>query len=103
MSTDHKRADSSFDELSRAAAAAGFAMAAPDDDFPRSESRQPATVAISVEELARGARRGPAASDAAAEVLAARTTSPEAGKGLLASANSVRETVFGYLRLSVPA
>ena len=93
---------SSLDELARAAAAAGFAMAAPDDDFGPNERRVNQIAPVSVEELARGGQRM-ATADQLPAVIAARPIEPAAPKGLLAGANSVRDTVYGYLRLGVPA
>lgn len=88
-----------LEDLERAAAAAGFAMAGIDDlsdAHPRNAPK-----AQAAEDVARGAR--------APKVALPALTSPHAatdanGKGRLASgAQAVRESVYGYLRFGIPA
>ena len=90
-----------LDELHRAAEAAGFAMAAPDDDDGATERAVPVRK-VSVEEVARGGLRGQPADRQL--LLAAPRTQPNAAPSrLIAGAHSVRETVYGYLGFGVPA
>ena len=97
-----------LDDLMRAAEAAGFAMAAPDDDPMQVSAAVPISAivspAVSVEDLARGARRAVTAEQAAAQT---GVTTAAAGsmvpKSVRTSANSMRDTVYGYLGLGVPA
>jgi hypothetical protein len=94
-------APSSLDDLMRAAAAAGFALATDDDEVSVKPARS-AEAAISVEDSARGARRPVTA----AEFVAAgqsRADAPTSTSAVRAGANTVRDTVYGYLRMGVPA
>ena len=87
-----------LDELDRAAAAAGYAMAAEDDE---AQYRAPRTADDSV---ARGGRVPTV--QAALAALPGPTQSAmrmEPSKGIAHSAHSVRETVYGYLGLAAPA
>ncbi len=91
-----------LDDLMRAAEAAGFAMAAPDDDPMQVSAAVPISAlvspAVSVEDLARGARRAVPAEQTG--VAAAGSMVP---KSVRTGANSMRDTVYGYLGLGVPA
>ncbi len=95
---------SGLDDLMRAAEAAGFAMAAPDDDPMQTSATVPissiASPAVSVEDLARGARRAVTAEHNGGASTAAGAMAP---KSVRISANSMRETVYGYLGFGVPA
>ncbi len=95
---------SRLDELMRAAEAAGFAMATPDDDLGNTTAAVPISTilpaAMSVEDLARGARRAVTAEQAGGAAVATGTMMP---KSVRTGANSMRETVYGYLRFGVPA
>ena len=93
---------SGHDELLRAAAAAGFAMATAEDDLTTADRQTSSGSKVSVEELARGGRAVPATEMQALAVVARHQT-PTAPRGLMASANTVRETVYGYLGFGVPA
>jgi hypothetical protein len=95
-------APSSLDDLMRAAAAAGYALAADDDEAAVLKPALAVEPAISVEDSARGARR-PAT--AAEFVAAGQARAPEATatSTVRAGANTVRDTVYGYLRMGVPA
>ena len=86
MSVSH-----TLDELNRAAAAAGYAMAAVDDEADL------AVVKSSGDEVARGARVPTAQSVLAA--LPAPRRGTDTSRGFLAGANTVRDTVYGYLGL----
>ncbi len=85
-------------ELFRAAEAAGFAMAAPDDDIAASTSLAAALRVSNVEDLARGARDVKSAQSSVP--LAVGAGMPSGGRS---GAQTVRETVYGYLRFGVPA
>jgi hypothetical protein len=92
----------SIDELNRAAAAAGFAMAGMDDE-PATTARTTAPrSAVSVEDSARGARQVAAAAPSS-DQTAARAILPAGANTLRAGANSVRDTLYGYLGFGVPA
>jgi hypothetical protein len=95
---------SRLDELMRAAEAAGFAMATPDDELSNATAAIPISAilpaSMSVEDLARGARRAVTAEKTGVATMAAGTMMP---KSVRTSANSMRETVYGYLRFGVPA
>ena len=88
MSVSH-----TLDELNRAAAAAGYAMAAVDDEADL------AVVKSSGDEVARGARVPTAQSVLATLPAPRRGRDTDTSRGFLASANTVRDTVFGYLGL----
>jgi hypothetical protein len=91
----------SLEELMRAATAAGYAMAAMDDEPAVASVTTTETVSVSVEDSARGARRPVTA----AEFVAAgpdRSVVASAS-GVRSSATAVRDTVYGYLRMGVPA
>ena len=91
-----------LDDLDRAAAAAGFAMAAVDDD-PDYAVVKPARP--SGDAVARGARVPQVREVMGAIPLAhaAQRRVDDAGRGLMAGAHTVRETVFGYLGLNASA
>ena len=91
-----------LDDLDRAAAAAGFAMAAVDDDpdYAVVKAARPSGDAV-----ARGARV-PQFREVMAAIPAANSAQrrvDDAGRGLMAGAHTVRETVFGYLGLNASA
>ncbi len=91
-----------LDELLRAAEAAGFAMAAPDDDQTPFATTVSASTAVTVEDLARGAR----AVSARPAVVALAASGPVGAlvpKSVRSGAHTVRETVYGYLGFGVPA
>jgi hypothetical protein len=83
-----------LDELLRAAEAAGFAMAAPDEEPTLAATT---VQAVSVEDIARGAR------DVKSTQTAPAQPSGFARNGGRSGAYSVRETVYGYLGFGVPA
>lgn len=90
-----------LDDLNRAAAAAGFSMAPVEDD---ADAPNLQTSSARGDDVARGARV-PTVREALSVLPqpAERRSQPDPVKGLMAGANSVRETVFGYLGLSVTA
>jgi hypothetical protein len=90
---------SGHDELLRAAEAAGFAMAAPDDE-QTAIATSVSSSSVTVEDLARGARAISSAPPAAASTGAVGALVP---KSVRSGAHTVRETVYGYLGLGVPA
>ena len=83
----------SMDELNRAAEAAGFAMAGAADDFD--DASLVTSAKIPVEYVARGARP-------ARPVSADHSTSNNRSR-LTSGALAVRESVYGYLGLGLPA
>jgi hypothetical protein len=90
-------ADVGLDELLRAVEAAGFAMAAPEDE-PTSVAADAAVVkAVSVEDRARGAR------DVKITQSNSRPSSVLVPDSVRTGGHSVRETVYGYLRFGAPA
>ena len=90
-----------LDDLERAAAAAGFAMAATEDGSDLSQPMHATPSAQSAEELARGARQPKMNLPALAGPQSATNA---ASKGRLATgAQTVRESVYGYLRFGIPA
>ena len=96
MGTDH-----TLEQLNRAAAAAGFAMAT-DDDLDFKKSSRPAG-----DEVARGART-PTAQQALAVLQGSSATQrtpaiSAPANALVAGANTVRATVYGYLGLGAVA
>lgn len=98
MSSSESSADAGLDQLMRAACAAGFAMVSLEDEEAVAPMR---AVVRNVEELARGGRQAVAGSNLPAVV---RDRVAPGAKGLVSSAaSSVRETVYGYLGLGVPA
>lgn len=80
-----------LEDLARAASAAGYAMASVDDD-----SSIVSTVPVG-EEVARGGRIPTASSMIAALPSPTHRPAHTEGKGLVAGAQHIRETVFGYL------
>jgi hypothetical protein len=86
-----------LDELLRAAEAAGFAMAAPDEGLASVSPIAPAVKTASVEDLARGAR------DVRTVQFGSAATGAIAAQASRTSAPTMRETVYGYLRFGVPA
>jgi len=86
-----------LDDLARAAEAAGFAMAGAADDFDvQSESM---TAKVPVESVARGFRP-----DDSRPNLPILTRSTRPARSRLASgAHAVRESLYGYLGLGIPA
>jgi hypothetical protein len=90
-------ADVRLNELLRAVEAAGFAMAAPDDEPTSVAAGAPIVKAVSVEDRARGAR------DVINAQSTARRSSVLVPASVRTGAHSVRETVYGYLRFGAPA
>jgi hypothetical protein len=86
-----------LDELIRAAEAAGFAMASPDDEPAAQALRVPAGKIVSVEDLARGARDVKVSTPVAIAGSAMRPADARTG------GPSMRETVYGYLGFGAPA
>ena len=90
-----------LDELVRAANAAGFSMATEDDDVGVAATPVNA-ILKSAEDLGRGARPV-SVRTVVVPAMIARPTVAAAPKGLMSSANSVRDTVYGYLKLNAQA
>jgi hypothetical protein len=94
-----------LDDLMRAAEAAGFAMAAPDDDPLQASTAVPISAivspTVSVEDLARGAHRPVTPEQTGVTTTAAAGSMVP--KSVRTGANSMRETVYGYLGFGVPA
>jgi hypothetical protein len=86
-----------LDELFRAAEAAGFAMAAPDDEPASAVPATPVAKFINVEDLARGAR------DVRPVQSRLSTSGVIAAKDAHGNGPTMRETLYGYLRFGVPA
>jgi hypothetical protein len=89
-----------LDELLRAAEAAGFAMAAPDDDQASRATPPTLAKAVSGEDIARGARDVKFSPSNQTRMLLSRSATPNSVRS---SAHTVRETVYGYLRFGAPA
>jgi hypothetical protein len=86
-----------LDELIRAAEAAGFAMAAPEDELAALPLKVPVSKIISVEDLARGAREVKMSAPLTAAVSTLRPADTRTG------GPTMRETVYGYLGFGAPA
>jgi hypothetical protein len=91
-------ATSAFDDLMRAAEAAGYAMASPEDDAALQADAAPVALTVSAEDSARGARRV-----ALPASHAGTGTTSMVPKTVRSGATSVRDTVYGYLGFGVPA
>lgn len=102
MSSTHGLDKLGLDELNRAAAAAGYAMAAWDDEPLPSPRAATEESRVSMEDSARGARQL-VVQPAAATELAPRVALPAVPNALKSGAHTVRDTVYGYLGFGVPA
>lgn len=90
-----------LEDLERAAAAAGFAMVGNDPDLETNAPSPSRLKSQTAEDLARGARTPKSNLPALAGPLAPAS---ETAKGRLATgAQTVRESVYGYLRFGIPA
>ena len=90
-----------LEDLERAAVAAGYAMASTDYDLETDTPTPPRLKSQSAEDLARGARTPKSNLPALAGPL---SPASETAKGRLATgAQTVRESVYGYLRFGIPA
>ena len=89
----------------RAAEAAGYSMASPDDDLAQTSAAVPISAivpqAVSVEDLARGSR--PAMMSEQQSVAVAVAAGSMIPQSVRTGAHSVRETVYGYLGFGIPA
>lgn len=85
-----------LDELEKAAAAAGYAMASQDDD------NEFVTLPASGDAVARGSRV-PSVKAALAALPPSGPSSVTRPNAIIQSATSVRETVYGYLGISATA
>lgn len=86
-----------LDELDRAAAAAGFAMASEVDDASTA-----LTTPFEGDAVARGSRTVPIIDQPSVAVTAARRVD-EGARSLVAGAHNVRDTVYNYLGLGATA